>query len=283
MTAPNPRLLELSNEDRQELESWLVEFDQRWGEGLLSGRVNQIPPGSSWRLTALAEMVKIDLERQWQNGRRVSLESYLKDFPELGGVGDVSVDLIQAEYEVRRQFGVPATLENYSRRFPGQFDDFCRLSGQGGSSPSRRSASARNPSAPGSSRSASARRPAYPARELPWQFGRYRIIRGLGRGGMGSVYLAEDTELGRRVALKVAHVEADESLEARERFTRQARAAATLDHPYLCPVYDLGSIDGIRFLTMAYIEGNSLASSIRDEGLPPRQVAALAGKLAVAL
>ena len=84
MAASNPRLADLSDDDRQALESWLVEFDQRWDDGILAGRVEQIPPGSSWRLPALAEMVKIDLERQWQHGRRVSLESYLEQFPELG-------------------------------------------------------------------------------------------------------------------------------------------------------------------------------------------------------
>ena len=62
----NPRLADLSDDDRQVLESWLVEFDQGWDEGLLANRLGQIPPGSSWRLPALAEMVKIDLQQQWR-------------------------------------------------------------------------------------------------------------------------------------------------------------------------------------------------------------------------
>src|SRR5437764_5717966 len=111
MSPQTPRLAELSDNDRQELEALLVEFDQRWDNGLLANRAQQIPPGSSWRLPALAEMVKIDLERQWERGHRISLESYLKEFPELGGPGDISADLIQAEYEVRRQFGVPTLLD----------------------------------------------------------------------------------------------------------------------------------------------------------------------------
>ena len=120
MAALNPSLADLSDDDRQVLESWLVEFDQGWDEHLLANRLDQIPPGSSWRLPALAEMVKIDLERQWRRGRQVSLESYLEEFPELGSPGDVSIDLIQAEYEVRCQFGAPLTLEDYLRRFPHQ-------------------------------------------------------------------------------------------------------------------------------------------------------------------
>ena len=118
---------------------------------------------------------------------------------------------------------------------------------------------------------------------LPEQFGRYRIIKRLGQGGMGSVYLAQDTHLERPVALKVPDFGNHEDPEARRRFLEEARTAATLDHPYLCPVYDAGEIDGQLYLTMAYIEGQSLAALIGDEGWPQRQVAALVGKLALAL
>ena len=84
---------------------------------------------------------------------------------------------------------------------------------------------------------------------------------------MGSVYLAEDTQLGRRVALKVPDFGPHDGPEARKRFLDEARAAATLDHPYLCPVYDVGEIDGRLYLTMAYIEGQSLAALDRRRGL----------------
>src|ERR1700734_3432712 len=89
------------------------------------------------------------------------------------------------------------------------------------------------------------------AQELPEQFGRYRILKRLGQGGMGSVYLAEDIQLQRRVALKVASYDNQDSPEARKRLLAEARAAATLDHAYLCQVYDAGEIDGRLYLTMA--------------------------------
>jgi serine/threonine protein kinase len=278
MSPQIPRLADLSDNDRQELEAWLVEFDQRWETGLLVNRVQQIPPGSSWRLPALAEMVKIDLERQWARGHEISLESYLKQYPELGRADDVSADLIQAEYEVRKQFGAPVTLDDYLKRFPHQAAELGRLIAQGRSSLSRRS------SASSPTRSSARTQGLQPTPEpLPRPFGRYRLLKRLGEGGMGSVYLAEDTALVRRVALKIPLFGPADDAEGRERFFREARAAATLDHPYLCPVYDVGEIDGQLYLTMAYIEGKSLAESLRGEGLPPRQVAALVGKLAVAL
>src|SRR5687767_2549381 len=104
-----------------------------------------------------------------------------------------------------------------------------------------------------------------PAR-LPEQFGRYRIVKLLGKGGMGSVYLAEDTKLGRRVALKVPQL-ADENPAVIQRFFREAKMAARLEHPNLCPVLDVGDIDGVHYLTMPFIDGTPLSSMV-DEARP---------------
>ena len=120
--------------------------------------------------------------------------------------------------------------------------------------------------------------------ELPEQFGRYRIIRTLGQGGMGAVYLAHDTQLDRQVALKVPHFMPSEGLDAIERFHREARAAATLDHPNLCPIYDVGQFEGTHYLTMPYIEGKPLSEVIDPaRPTPMRQAAAVVRKLALAL
>ena len=100
---------------------------------------------------------------------------------------------------------------------------------------------------------------------------------------MGSVYLAQDTILRREVALKLPLTGTENDPEVRERFLREARSAATLDHPYICRVYDADVVDGRLYLAMAYIEGKSLADLIRAEGMPPRQVVALVGKLAIAM
>jgi WD40 repeat protein/predicted Ser/Thr protein kinase len=119
---------------------------------------------------------------------------------------------------------------------------------------------------------------------LPEQFGRYRILRRLGQGGMGAVYLAHDEQLNRDVALKVPHQPAQGDQDTLVRFLREARAAAALNHPNLCPVYDCGDIDGVHFLTMAYIEGEPL-SALGGPGrpLPPRRAAEMVLKLATAL
>src|SRR5438270_10149758 len=88
---------------------------------------------------------------------------------------------------------------------------------------------------------------------LPERFGPYRIVRRLGKGGMGTVFLARDTRLDRDVALKICHL--SEHPHALERFRREAKAAANLSHPNLCPVYEYDVRDGIAYLTMAFIDG----------------------------
>src|SRR4051794_35399636 len=120
--------------------------------------------------------------------------------------------------------------------------------------------------------------------ELPPHFGRYRILRKLGEGGMGAVFLAEDTQLDRRVALKVPYVRAADGSKVVERFQREARVAAGIEHAHLCRVYDVGVHDGIPYLTMEFIEGTPLAHRIDpDQPWEPRQAAALIQRLAVAL
>jgi serine/threonine protein kinase/regulator of sirC expression with transglutaminase-like and TPR domain len=98
--------------------------------------------------------------------------------------------------------------------------------------------------------------------EPPESFGRYRILKKLGQGGMGTVYLAHDPELSRLIALKIPLDEAGP--EAAERFLRAARAAASLQHPNICPIYEAGAIDGAAYLTMAYIDGHTLAERLRS-------------------
>src|SRR4051812_49555911 len=115
------------------------------------------------------------------------------------------------------------------------------------------------------------------------RIGRYRIVRLLGRGGMGSVYLAHDTQLDREVALKIPHFNAQQA-GMMERFFREARAAGRLHHPNICPVYDVGESDGVHYLCMAYVEGQTLFERVRDfASRPPREAAALVRKIALAL
>jgi class 3 adenylate cyclase/predicted Ser/Thr protein kinase len=118
---------------------------------------------------------------------------------------------------------------------------------------------------------------------LEERFGRYVIRKQLGRGGMGTVYLAHDPRIDRLVALKVPHPEVAADPQTLERFYREARAAGRLRHPHICPVYDVDQVDGRPFLTMAYVEGRPLSELVASYPDRPAEAAALVRTLALAL
>jgi serine/threonine-protein kinase len=111
--------------------------------------------------------------------------------------------------------------------------------------------------------------------------GPYRIVRMLGRGGMGVVYLAHDTRLERRVAVKFLPAWLAADAEARRRLVAEARATAALDHPYIAIVHEIGETDeGQPFIAMAYYEGETLAARLRREKLPVPEALRLIAQLA---
>ena len=114
--------------------------------------------------------------------------------------------------------------------------------------------------------------------------GGYRIVRLIGRGGMGAVYLADDVRLGRKVALKVLAADTGQMPRVRERFVRESHVAASLDHPHILPIYEAGEADGQLFIAMRYVPGPDLAGIIaRDGPLPLPRTVALIDQIASAL
>jgi serine/threonine protein kinase/Tfp pilus assembly protein PilF len=113
--------------------------------------------------------------------------------------------------------------------------------------------------------------------------GRYKIIEELGRGGMGVVYKAEDTKLKRTVALKLLPPELTHIQEVKERFMREAQAAAALDHPNICTVYEFDEAEEKTFISMAYVEGQSLRKKIESGPLELDQALRIATQVAEGL
>jgi serine/threonine-protein kinase len=113
---------------------------------------------------------------------------------------------------------------------------------------------------------------------------RYRIVRRLGSGGMAHVYLVEQTALGRPLVIKVLHTHLAREFEMRERFRREAEAAAHLTHPFICPILDYGASDDVVYLLMPFLSGGSLADRlVKERTLPAVFAASTAAQVACAL
>ncbi|MCC6418876.1 MAG: protein kinase [Gemmataceae bacterium] len=350
MQPVNANANNLPPEQQELLAKWLREFEQGWEEGALPRRANSLPEDVPLRQLALVGLVKIDLKRSWQQGRKRPLEAYLVAFPALGTPDTIPIDLIQAEIQARRQAGDSVSFADLTRRFPRQMEQLqrglqhlCEGSPTATAAPPPHATTATAfgnitdttaglPPSPspseqpsitevvpptaqtvsltnqtvipvGPARSADESgseelhtlRPAQAepesetdlsevTRKAPTSTSRYHILKELGRGAMGTVYLAQDTHLQRQVAMKVPHFRPGDGPEMLARFYREARSAATLDHPNICPVYDVGENGGIPYLTMAFVEGQPLTEVMaRERPMAPYRAAEIVFKLARAL
>ncbi len=167
-----------------------------------------------------------------QAGQSVDLQAMIRAFPEL-------------EVELRAYFAAELGQEHSGDAFASTRLQMPDVSGSGlelGSGSSSRSETTSE----------------FSAR----MFGRYRLLRPVGEGAMGSVFLAHDTTLDRQVALKIPKKTDGDSTDFFARFAREARAAAGLNHPSICRVYDAGEVDGTAFITMDFINGVPLSNWI---------------------
>jgi TOMM system kinase/cyclase fusion protein len=207
----------------------------------------------------------LDQQSRWRRGESVLVEAYLARQPGLAGDGEAVLDLILHEVLLRRERGKAPLLGEYQRRFPHlaeplalQFEVESALES---ASPSLATPlpTVHDPVPP---------TPPGDGEALPERMGRYRILGRLGTGGMGVVYRAHDADLRRDVAVKAPLFRGSDATraEARLRFLREARAAASVRHPNVCPIYDVGEDAGRPYVVMALVEGQSLGDRLRRQG-----------------
>lgn len=271
---------EFTPEERQQLDDWLFDFDLSWRADLLREQVHRLAGMASvLRRAAVLEMIKIDLEKQWQRGQRLFVEDYLALCPEVGNASTVPAELLWAEYQVRSWYDQTPAWAEYAQRFPGRLAELrqvAELAPQGMSQDNSHQITVASP------------RPAEATvsdgRQFAAEFGRYRLLEKLGQGGMGSVYRAYDSELCREVALKVLDCRHDSTAEALKRFQQEARLIAKLNDPNICFIYDISKQDGRHYISMTYIQGQPLSKCIhRDIPFPEREAALVVQKLAQTL
>jgi formylglycine-generating enzyme required for sulfatase activity/cephalosporin-C deacetylase-like acetyl esterase len=257
-------------------------FERLWDNGSSPDLDSFLTAAGAVDTAQLSRLARIDQGERWHRGDRRSAEEYLERYPALQADHDSAVDLIYHEYLLREKLAERPPLEEFTNRFPQHASalaeqvGFHRAFAQAAVNDSADSAPiTETVPAPQSVN------PLLP--KLPAQFGRYRVLELLGRGAMGNVYLADDTQLGRQVALKLPRLDRKESPEAFSRFRREARIAATFHHPNLCPVYDFGELEGTLYLTMPCMTGQSLATKLLAGPMPGKEAVEIALAIARAM
>jgi serine/threonine protein kinase len=232
----------------------------------------------------VAQLLLADQMARWGRGERIPAEAYLQLHPALTAANPEAFDLVFNEFLLREDGGeMPAPAEylwrftQFSERFQRQLEVHQGLrSGQ----PSAPSALADEPGPtadPGPPQDPSGRPGPRPA------VAGYDILEELGRGGMGVVYKAVQKSLKRLVALKLVLGGAHADEHVADRLRREAEAAARLQHPNIVHIFEVGEQDGLPYLSLEFIEGNSLARQLGGGPLPPRQAAQLIEVLARAM
>lgn len=239
---------------------------------------------SDSQLEQIKEIIQ-EFDSELSRDNDASIESHLEHLPEEMRCA-VLPELLAMDIEYRRRTGSVPAPEEYLRRFPQDGELIAKLIA--GLIPELNASEIDATVLRTHSLSTDATRSTETDAEhcrgdMPEQFGRYQVERVLGEGAMGAVYLARDSQLDRHVALKIPKLEANDT-EPIERFLREARAMATVEHPNLCAVYDAGEIDGRHYLTMAYVDGPTLGKYLKKgRAVPEAQAAAIVQKLALAL
>jgi len=229
--------------------------------------------------------LRVDQQQRWQAGDRVSVDVYLRQYPELARNADLLSDLILSEIVLREAVGDMTPLDDYLRRYPqcagrlaqrfrselvtlvpsgdpttidspGPVLDTVQLDEAGQLLAQEKAFQEGVPKIPG-----------------------YKILSELGRGGMGVVYRAKQLSANRDVALKVVRTDVLDTLPLAtrqttlDRFRHEAHAAAQLEHENLVPVYDVGDSGSLRYYAMRFIEGTSLYDMIRHQALGNKDAA----------
>ncbi|HTU88793.1 MAG TPA: serine/threonine-protein kinase [Gemmataceae bacterium] len=258
------------------MESILDRFDDAWN-GPTPPRIEDYLSLSepARRLALLVELVHIDLERRLARGERIRLEEKsLPRFPELQADRSSVIALTAREYELRRRREPQLSPAEYFERLPQYRDELARLLG---AQPTlNTNGETRDGEAAGEDRQAAEDTrdvltfltPPQTADELG-RLSSYRILKVLGSGGMGVVFLAEDAQLKRPVALKIMRPALAADKSARQRFVREARAMAMLKHDRIVAIYQVDEDRGVPFLAMEYLEGETLHERLKREPVLP--------------
>ena len=249
----------------------LVPFTRQLGSTANGMSAEQtLPPAASKRMVFVEELLHIEIEYRTKQGKTVSLDHYLRRFPELAQNTECLARLWET---VKKYDSAPETVQKHV---------------PAGTSPNGDEKENLVPTSPADVPTAPLPGPggaksAGRARTLNRQFGDYELLNEIARGGMGVVYKARQIKLHRLVALKMILAGQLAGPEHVVRFYNEAEAAAQLDHPGIVPIFEVGLHEGQHFFSMGFVDGQSLAQRVARGPLPHCEAAQLVFEVAQAV
>jgi len=236
----------------------------------------------------------------WKQGNPISIESLLQAHPQLEEDEDSLLELIYGEFCVRESLGEQPASEEYCQRFSSVAERLERLlevhraldSGMPSFASVQQTVQVSDDCSVAISPEVTTAIHHRPTREerktgqspaTLGRFGDYHLLHEIDRGGMGVVYKARQVQANRIVALKMILAGKFATKKELQRFYSEAEAAAKLDHPNIVPIYEIGEHDGHPFFTMAYVDGQNLASRLRQGPLAQREAAAMVREITRAI
>jgi serine/threonine protein kinase len=292
---------EMDSEDWTTREEVIRRFEAAWQRGPRPSVEDYLPPDEPLRRSILIELVLTDLEFRLKNGEDARAEQYLDRFDVLRSKPGVELELITAELDLRRRREPGLAIDGFLTRFPQYDMDLKRISmglPQSGTTMRLRlncsqchQPLAFPPDGTSDVLICSSCKALDPVEQAPQQvgppvhgrLGKYDLLEELGRGAYGIVYRARDGELDRIVALKILQTVRRFSPGATDRFLREARNAAQLNHPHIVPIHDFGREGETYYLVCAFVPGTTLARHMADGRLPSDEAALLVARVAEAL
>jgi WD40 repeat protein len=283
-------------------EQYIDRFEEAWQQGQVPSIDDHLPPNGELRAAVLVELVHADLERRLERGEAVSVEDYLRRYPELSADAAVVLDLVNAESALRHELGqTPSTGDGLLDRLPPSEQPTVQSPATGAAGPVAGAPGLCGPvaGAPGlcagddstsperqrRDRSSTSLERQRRDRSAPEHVGipGYEVLQELGRGGMGVVYKARQIAADRVVAVKMILSGAMAGEEERRRFRTEVAAAARLQHPNVVQLFEVGEAGGCPFFSLEFVDGGSLADRLDGTPWDGARAAALVAGLADAM